>query len=87
MVVPDKPADKAGIKAGDLILSFNGEKIIEMRNLPRIVAGTEVGKRVPVKIWRDGKKLLLKSSQVKPLLNNQQRIRKLKKMILSPMKS
>jgi len=55
MVVPDKPADKAGIKAGDLILEFNGQDVVEMRNLPRIVAGTEVGKRVPVKVWRDGK--------------------------------
>jgi len=55
MVQPDKPADKAGIKAGDLILKFNGQEVVEMRNLPRIVAGTEVGKRVPVKVWRDGK--------------------------------
>lgn len=60
MVVPGKPADKAGIKAGDLILSFNGQEIVEMRNLPRIVAETKVGKRVPIKIWRDGKTITKK---------------------------
>jgi serine protease Do len=59
-VVPDKPADKAGIKPGDIILEFNGQEIVEMRNLPRIVAGTEVGKRVSVKLWRDGKEVTKK---------------------------
>ena len=54
-VIPGKPADKAGLKAGDLILKFNGQEIVEMRNLPRIVAGTKVGKKVPIEIWRDGK--------------------------------
>ena len=56
-VVPGKPADKAGIIAGDLILEFNDQKIIEMRNLPRIVADTEIGKSVPIKIWREGKEI------------------------------
>ena len=54
-VVPGKPADKAGLEPGDLILEFNGQEIKEMRNLPRIVAGTKVGESVPIKIWRDGK--------------------------------
>ena len=65
-VVPGKPADKAGIRAGDLILEFNNQDIIEMRNLPRIVAETKVGKSVPVKIWRDGK-LITKKIKVEKL--------------------
>ena len=68
-VVPGKPADKAGIRAGDLILEFNDQDIIEMRNLPRIVADTKVGKSVPVKIWRDGK-LITKKIKVEKLQND-----------------
>ena len=49
------PADKAGIKAGDIILEFDGKKIDTMRTLPRLVAQTKVGKRVVVKIWRNQK--------------------------------
>ena len=49
------PADKAGIKAGDIILEFDGKKVDTMRKLPKLVAQTEVGKRVSVKIWRDQK--------------------------------
>ena len=58
--VADKsPSDKAGIKDGDIILEFNGTKIKEMKELPKIVAQTEVGKTVEVKIWRN-KKLIIK---------------------------
>ena len=53
------PADKAGIKAGDIILEFDGKKIDTMRTLPKAVAGTSVGKSVILKIWRD-KKLISK---------------------------
>ena len=49
------PADKAGIKAGDIILEFDGKKVDTMRTLPKLVAQTEVGKRVVVKIWRSQK--------------------------------
>ena len=52
-VAKDSPSDKAGVKAGDIILEFNGEKIQEMKQLPIIVARTEVGKKVLVKIWRN----------------------------------
>lgn len=54
-IVPDTPASKGGIQAGDIILSFDGEKIKEMRDLPKLVAQTEVGKKVDVAVWRDGK--------------------------------
>ena len=49
------PADKAGIKAGDIILEFDGKKVDTMRTLPKLVAQTKVGKRVTVKIWRSQK--------------------------------
>ena len=49
------PADKAGIKAGDIILEFDGKKVDTMRTLPKLVAQTKVGKKVVVKIWRNQK--------------------------------
>ena len=54
------PADKAGIKAGDIILEFDGKKIDTMRTLPKVVANTKVGKNVKLKVWRN-KKLITKS--------------------------
>ncbi len=54
------PADKAGVKAGDIILEFDGKKIDTMRTLPKVVANTKVGKNVQVKIWRN-KKLISKN--------------------------
>ena len=56
-VAENSPSDKAGVKAGDIILEFNGEKISEMKQLPIIVARTEVGKKVIVKIWRNKKEI------------------------------
>ena len=53
------PADKAGVKAGDIILKFDGKTIDKMRTLPKVVANTEVGKNVEIQIWRN-KKLLSK---------------------------
>ena len=59
-VAEDSPSDKAGIKAGDIILEFNGVLINEMKELPKIVAQTEVGKTVNVKVWRNKKEILKK---------------------------
>ena len=50
------PAKKAGIKPGDVILTFNGKKVEAMRRLPRIVAETPIGIAVPVELWRNGRK-------------------------------
>ena len=57
-VADNSPSDDAGIKAGDIILEFNGVKINQMKELPAIVAKTEVGKKVKVKIWRNKKEIL-----------------------------
>jgi len=59
-VAKNSPSDKAGIKAGDIILEFNGTPIKEMKELPKIVAATEVGKIVKVKIWRNKKEIIKK---------------------------
>ena len=53
----NSPADKAGIKAGDIILEFDGKKIDTMRTLPKVVANTKVGKSVELKVWRDKKSI------------------------------
>jgi serine protease Do len=46
------PAQKGGIAPGDVILTFDGRPVSEMRQLPRIVAETRVGRTVPVTVWR-----------------------------------
>ena len=56
-VAQNSPSEKAGVKAGDIILEFNGERIQEMKQLPIIVAKTAVGKKVQVKIWRNKKEI------------------------------
>lgn len=53
------PAEKAKLNVGDVILSFDGKPIEEMRSLPRIVAETAVGKSSKVVVWRKGKKVTL----------------------------
>ncbi len=57
-VATNSPSDKAGVRAGDIILEFNGERIQEMKELPIIVARTKVGKKVKVKIWRNKKEIV-----------------------------
>jgi serine protease Do len=54
--VDDKgPAKPAGIEPGDVIVKFDGKDIKEMRDLPRVVADTPVGKQTPVIVIRKGK--------------------------------
>jgi serine protease Do len=54
------PAQKGGMLAGDVVIRFNGQEVREMRNLPRIVAGSEIGKTVDVVVIRKGKEQTLK---------------------------
>ncbi len=55
-VVPDSPAEKAGIKAGDVIISYSGKEISQMSMLPAMVASTNVGEKAELVLIRDGKK-------------------------------
>ncbi|MCD6320509.1 MAG: DegQ family serine endoprotease, partial [Candidatus Desulfofervidaceae bacterium] len=58
-VTPNSPADKAGIKRGDVILEYNGHPIKEMNDLPRLVATTPVGEKATIKVWRNGRTITL----------------------------
>jgi serine protease Do len=55
-VEKDTPADKAGLKAGDIILEYDGKPISESNELPRLVAVTPIDKQVRMVVFRDGKK-------------------------------
>ncbi len=54
-VLPNSPAAKAGIKAGDIILGFDGKPIEQSSQLPPLVGATPVGKTVSLSLLRDGK--------------------------------
>ena len=56
-VAEGSPSFKGGIKAGDIILEFDGQIIKEMKELPIIVARTKVGKKVELKVWRNKKEI------------------------------
>ena len=58
-VLKDAPADRDGVKVGDVIIEFDGRKVNESNDLPTIVARTPVGKKVKVKVVREGKELVL----------------------------
>ena len=59
MVEPGGPAEKGGIKVGDIILKFNGKDIEKSSDLPRQVGGSAVGSRATVTVWRRGSQLEL----------------------------
>ncbi len=59
-VTADGPAAKAGILVGDVIVRFNGETIDTVRQLPRVVAETDIGAEVPVEIVRKGDRLTVR---------------------------
>ncbi len=54
-VTKDGPAEKAGIRSGDVIVSFDGKEVGDEHDLPQIVASTKPGKKVEVVVIRDGK--------------------------------
>ncbi len=49
------PAAEAKLQVGDIILSFNDQNIASVRELPRVVAETEIGAKAPLTFWRDNK--------------------------------
>ncbi len=58
-VTPGGPAEKAGLKAQDVILSFDGKPVRDSRALPRVIADSEVGKTAPIEVWRDRQSVTL----------------------------
>jgi serine protease Do len=59
-IIKDGPVDDGTLQAGDVVISFDGKTIDEMRDLPRIVADTAVGKEVDVVIMRKGEEQTVK---------------------------
>jgi len=59
-VLKDSPAEKAGFKVGDVIVSFNGDNVDVSSDLPPMVGSTKVGKTVPAKVIRHGEPVSLK---------------------------
>jgi serine protease Do len=55
-VEPGSPAERAGLKMGDVILEYNGKKIEDPNELPRLVAATKPGQKATVALWRNGKR-------------------------------
>jgi serine protease Do len=60
-VVPDSPADKAGVKDGDIITKIDGQKLDENHSLTSIISQHKVGDTVTLTILRDGKTITLKA--------------------------
>lgn len=58
-VVPDSPADEAGLQRGDIIIGFNGKSVKESSELPRMVAAVTPDTKVDVDIIRGGKRLTI----------------------------
>lgn len=56
-VLPDTPAEKAGIKEGDIIISFDGREVEDGRDLSMKAADAHVGKKVRITVWRDKQKV------------------------------
>jgi serine protease Do len=56
-VMPDSPADKAGLKVGDVILAFNGQRLLNSSQLPPLVGASRIEEEATLQILRDGKEL------------------------------
>ena len=59
-VTADGPAAQAGIKRNDIILSFGGQDVADLRHFPRLVANARVGSTVDTVVWRQGKQQTVK---------------------------
>lgn len=75
------PAVKANLSLGDVVLKFDGKDVTTMRDLPRMAAQTQIGKKVPLVLWRDGKEIKaeitvseMKDAKDMPALSDKRRI-------------
>jgi serine protease Do len=71
VVTPNSPGAKAGLKQGDVILSFNGNEVSRLRDLPRLVAETAPDSDAKMKVWRNGQTVELQAT-LGELPNNEQ---------------
>jgi serine protease Do len=62
VVTPNSPAAKAGLKQGDVVLSFNGAEVGRLRDLPRLVAETAPDGSAKMKVWRSGQTVELQAT-------------------------
>jgi serine protease Do len=62
VVTPNSPAAKAGLKQGDVILSFDGNEVTELRDLPRLVADTSPDSNATIGVWRNGQTVSLSAT-------------------------
>src|SRR5947208_9261102 len=59
-VTEDSPADRAGVRKGDVILTYNSRGVTEAEDLRQLVRDTEPGREVSLGIWRDGERRTLR---------------------------
>ncbi|HJU16872.1 MAG TPA: DegQ family serine endoprotease [Stellaceae bacterium] len=62
LVTPNSPGAKAGLKQGDVILSFDGHTVKQLRDLPRLVAAAAPNSPATLSVWRDGRRLALEAT-------------------------
>ena len=61
-VEPDQAADKAGIKAGDVVIKVDGKEVTREQTLSYLVANTAPGSRIPIELMRDGKRMTVSAT-------------------------
>ena len=61
-VLTGSPADKAGVKAGDVIIRIDGKQIDSSRNMQNTIVGKSIGQKVELAVWRDGREQKLVST-------------------------
>jgi serine protease Do len=61
-VEKDSPADKAGLKSGDVIVEFNGEHVESVAQFRRLVRETPSGRTVSISVWREGRSQALSAT-------------------------
>jgi serine protease Do len=62
VVTPNSPGAKAGLKQGDVILSFNGNQIDRLHDLPRLVAAAAPDANAKLSVWRNGQSVELQAT-------------------------